>query len=76
MIDVLEMRLYDFTRGTPPELFAIAMAMRRYPSLYGKFKMGPKRKDPPARTSLSIRAEKPELLAMVPAGEEIPRNRG
>ncbi|HTF36571.1 MAG TPA: L,D-transpeptidase family protein [Myxococcota bacterium] len=72
VINVPEMRLYDFTRGTPPELFAIAIGDEEDPSLYGKFKVGPKRKDPAWHVPASIRAEKPELPAMVPAGEDNP----
>src|SRR5215831_2163547 len=72
VINVPEMRLYDFTRGMPPELFAIAIGDEEDPSLYGKFRVGPKRKDPAWYVPASIRAEKPELPAMVPAGEDNP----
>jgi len=72
VINVPEMRLYDFTRGTPPQLYGIAIGDEEDPSLYGQFKVGPKRKDPNWYVPASIRAEKPELPAVVPAGEDNP----
>jgi L,D-transpeptidase ErfK/SrfK len=72
VVNVPEMRIYDYTHGTTPELYAIAIGDEADPSLYGKFKVGPKRKSPAWYVPASIRAERPELPAVVPAGDENP----
>ncbi len=71
VINVPEMRLYDFT-VEPMEIFAAAIGDMADPSLHGKYKIGAKRKDPDWHVPQSIRAEKPELPAVVPAGPDNP----
>ena len=71
VINVPEMRLYDFT-VEPMEIFAAAIGDMADPSLHGKFKIGAKRKNPDWHVPASIRAEKPELPAVVPAGPDNP----
>lgn len=71
VINVPEMRLYDFT-VQPLEVFAAAIGDEADPSLVGEFRIGAKRKDPAWTVPASIRAEKPELPAVVPAGPDNP----
>jgi L,D-transpeptidase ErfK/SrfK len=71
VINVPEMRLYDFT-VTPMELFAAAIGDEADPSLIGEYKVGAKRTDPAWNVPKSIRAEKPELPAVVPPGPDNP----
>lgn len=71
VINVPEMRLYDF-RTDPPEVFAAAIGDMADPSLLGEFRIGAKREDPDWHVPASIRAEKPELPAVVPAGPDNP----
>jgi len=74
VINVPEMQLYDFTQlGAPePEVFAIAIGDEMDPSLVGEYRVGPKRERPVWTVPASIRAEKPELPAVVPAGPDNP----
>ena len=71
VLNVPEMRLYDFT-VEPMEIFAAAVGDMADPSLLGDFQIGAKRKDPVWHVPASIRAEKPELPATVPAGPDNP----
>lgn len=71
VINVPEMRLYDFT-VEPIEVFAAAIGDEADPSLHGEYKIGAKRKDPAWTVPASIRAEKPELPAVVPPGPDNP----
>lgn len=72
VINVPEMRLYDFTRGHEPEAFAIAIGDEIDPSLIGEFRVGARRVNPAWNVPASIRAKKPELPAVVPPGPENP----
>jgi L,D-transpeptidase ErfK/SrfK len=72
VINLPEMRLYDFTVKDGPEVFALAVGDQASPSLIGEFTIGAKRKDPTWYVPESIRAEKPELPAAVPAGPDNP----
>ncbi|CAG0977520.1 L,D-transpeptidase ErfK/SrfK [Myxococcaceae bacterium] len=72
LINVPEMRLYDFTRGGEPEVYAIAIGDDMDPSLVGDFRVGAKRKNPAWTVPASIRAERPELPAVVPPGPDNP----
>jgi len=72
VINVPEMRLYDFTPGHQPETFAIAIGDEIDPSLLGEFRVGAKRTNPAWYVPAAIRAKKPELPAVVPPGEENP----
>jgi L,D-transpeptidase ErfK/SrfK len=66
------MRLYDF-RATPvPDVYAAAVGDATDPTLLGEFRIGEKRIDPVWTVPASIRAEKPELPAVVPPGPENP----
>ena len=71
VINVPEMRLYDF-RKTPLEVYAAAIGDEADRSLKGDYKVGAKRKDPAWTVPASIRAEKPELPAVVPPGPDNP----
>ena len=71
VINVPEMRLYDFT-VKPLEVFAAAIGDEADPSLIGMYKIGQKRENPDWRVPESIRAEKPGLPAVVPAGPDNP----
>jgi len=71
VLNLPEMRLYDFT-VEPVEIFAAAIGDLADPSLHGKFRIGAKRKNPDWRVPAAIRAEKPELPAVVPAGPDNP----
>jgi L,D-transpeptidase ErfK/SrfK len=72
VINVPEMQLYDFTVAEPPEVFAIAIGDQMDPSLVGEFRIGEKRVRPAWRVPASIRAERPELPAVVPPGPDNP----
>jgi L,D-transpeptidase ErfK/SrfK len=72
VVNVPEMQLYDFTRPDEPEVFAIAIGDQMDPSLVGDFRIGTKRTDPAWRVPASIRAERPELPAIVPPGPDNP----
>lgn len=72
LINVPEMRLYDFTRGGEPQVYAIAIGDGMDPSLVGEFRVGAKRKNPAWTVPASIRAERPELPAVVPPGPDNP----
>ncbi len=71
VINVPEMRLYDFTIS-PVEIFAAAIGDMADPSLHGKYRIGAKRKNPDWNVPTSIRAAKPALPAVVPAGPDNP----
>lgn len=72
VINVPEMRLYDYTRGGAPDLYAIAIGDEMDPSLIGEFRVGAKRRNPAWTVPATIRKEKPELPAVVPPGEDNP----
>jgi L,D-transpeptidase ErfK/SrfK len=72
VINLPEMRLYDFTVENGPEVFALAIGDEASPSLIGDFVVGAKRKNPTWYVPASIRREKPELPAAVPAGPDNP----
>ncbi|MFN7954488.1 MAG: L,D-transpeptidase family protein [bacterium] len=72
VINVPEMRLYDFTVKGLPEVFAIAIGDEVDNSLMGEFKVGNKRTNPTWYVPASIRQEKPELPAQVPPGPDNP----
>jgi L,D-transpeptidase ErfK/SrfK len=72
VINLPEMRLFDYTVKNGPEVFALAIGDEASPSLIGEFVVGAKRKDPTWHVPASIRAEKPELPAEVPAGPDNP----
>jgi len=72
VINVPEMRLFDFTVPDGPEVFALAVGDQADPSIMGDFRVGPKRSNPTWNVPKSIRAKRPELPAQVPPGPENP----
>ena len=72
VVNVPEMRLYDFTVTGGPEVFAVAIGDQADPSILGEFRVGNKRENPVWNVPASIRAEHPELPARVPAGPDNP----
>jgi L,D-transpeptidase ErfK/SrfK len=72
VVNIPEMRLFDYTVKNGPEVFALAIGDEADPSILGEFKVGAKRKDPTWYVPASIRAEKPELPAAVPPGPDNP----
>jgi L,D-transpeptidase ErfK/SrfK len=72
VVNIPEMRLFDFTVRFGPEVFALAIGDQADPSILGEFKVGQKREDPSWQVPESIRAEKPELPALVPPGPDNP----
>ena len=72
VINVPEMRLYDFTVGPEPEIFAIAIGDAFDPTLLGEFRVGAKRTDPAWYVPKSILDERPGQPLVVPAGPDNP----
>jgi len=72
VINVPEMRLYDFTRNGPPEVHAIAVGDREDPTILGRFPIGQKRVDPVWYVPASILAERPGFPRTVPPGKDNP----
>ena len=73
VINVPEMRLYDYTRDpNSPTVLAIAVGDIQDPTPIGEFRVGQKRTDPVWTVPESIRAERPDLPAVVPAGPDNP----
>jgi L,D-transpeptidase ErfK/SrfK len=72
VINIPEMRLFDYTVPNGPDVFALAVGDEADRSLIGEFKVGAMRKDPAWTVPAAIRAEKPELPAVVPAGPDNP----
>jgi L,D-transpeptidase ErfK/SrfK len=72
VVNIPEMRLYDFTVKFGPDVFALAVGDEADPSLIGEFKVGAMRKNPAWTVPASIRADKPELPNVVPPGPDNP----
>lgn len=73
VVNLPELQLYDFgAGGDEPDVLALAIGDELDPSLVGEFRVGQKRINPVWRVPESIRAEKPELPAEVPAGPDNP----
>ena len=68
VINVPEMRLFDFTVENGPNVMAAAVGDPEDPTPIGDFRIRDKRVDPIWYVPKSIREEKPELPAQVPAG--------
>jgi L,D-transpeptidase ErfK/SrfK len=75
VLNVPEMRLYDFRTKPLPDVYAAAVGDPTDPTLLGTFRVGEKRVDPVWTVPASIRAEKPELPARVPPGPDNPLGR-
>jgi L,D-transpeptidase ErfK/SrfK len=72
VVNIPEMRLYDYTVKFGPDVFALAVGDEADPSLIGEFKVGAMRKDPTWTPPASIRAERPDLPSSVPPGPDNP----
>jgi L,D-transpeptidase ErfK/SrfK len=72
VLNVPEMRLYDFRAKPLPDVYAAAVGDATDPTPLGAFRIGEKRIDPVWTVPASIRAEKPELPARVPPGPDNP----
>jgi len=73
VINLPEMRLYDFTVDPErPTVLAVAIGDAVDPSPVGEFRVGGKRTDPYWNVPDSIRAERPDLPAVVPPGPDNP----
>ena len=72
VVNVPEMRLYDFTVAPGPEVFSVAVGDSVDPTILGSFRIGGKRRNPAWYVPRSIQAEKPELPPVVPPGPENP----
>jgi L,D-transpeptidase ErfK/SrfK len=72
VINVPEMRLYDFTQGPEPEVFAIAIGDAFDPTLLGEFRVGAKRTEPAWYVPKSILEERPGHPLVVPPGPDNP----
>lgn len=72
VVNVPEMRLYDFTVHPGPEVFSVAIGDAVDPTILGSFRIGTKRRNPAWNVPESIRREKPELPAVVAPGPENP----
>jgi L,D-transpeptidase ErfK/SrfK len=73
VINLPEMRLYDFTVDREqPLVLAVAIGDAVDPTPVGEFRIGAKRVDPYWNVPDSIRAERPDLPAVVPPGPNNP----
>jgi L,D-transpeptidase ErfK/SrfK len=72
VVNIPEMRLYDFSVGDTPEVFAIAIGDPVDPSPVGEYRVGEKRIDPTWSVPTSIRLQRPELPQTVPPGPDNP----
>jgi L,D-transpeptidase ErfK/SrfK len=72
VLNVPELRLYDFRAGPVPDVYAVAVGDAADPTPLGEFRVGGKRTDPVWTVPASIRAEKPYLPAQIPPGPENP----
>lgn len=73
VINLPEMRLYDFSVNPDrPTVLAVAIGDAVDPTPVGEFRVGQKRVDPYWNVPESIRAERPDLPAVVPPGPNNP----
>jgi L,D-transpeptidase ErfK/SrfK len=72
VLNVPELRLYDFRTQPEPDVYAVAVGDATDPTPVGEYRVGSKRTDPVWTVPASIRAEKPELPARVPPGPDNP----
>jgi L,D-transpeptidase ErfK/SrfK len=72
VLNVPELRLYDFRTKPEPDVYAVAVGDAADPTPVGEYRVGSKRTDPVWTVPASIRAEKPELPARVPPGPDNP----
>lgn len=72
VINLPEMRLYDFSESLGVRVFAVAIGDREDPTPIARFRIGTKRVDPFWRVPDSIRREDPSLPELVPPSEDNP----
>jgi L,D-transpeptidase ErfK/SrfK len=72
VVNIPEMRLYDFGVKDGPEVLAVAIGDAEDATPIGEFRVGTKRIDPEWRVPASILAVKPELPPVVPPGPDNP----
>ncbi|NNL86060.1 MAG: L,D-transpeptidase family protein, partial [Myxococcales bacterium] len=72
VINIPEMRLFDFTVANGPEVIAAAVGDAEDATPTGIFEIRDKRVDPVWNVPISIQREKPELPQQVPPGPENP----
>ena len=72
VINLPELRMYDFPRPGPPQVYAIAIGEVDSPTPTGSFVLGMRRAEPVWYVPDSIRGERPELPAVVPPGPANP----
>jgi L,D-transpeptidase ErfK/SrfK len=72
VLNIPEMRLYDFRTEPLPDVYAVAVGDAADPTPVGGFRIGEKRIDPVWRVPASIREKRPELPARVPPGPDNP----
>jgi L,D-transpeptidase ErfK/SrfK len=75
VLNVPELRLYDFRTAPTPDVYPVAVGDAADPTPVGEFRVGSKRTDPVWTVPASIRAEKPELPARVAPGPDNPLGR-
>ena len=72
VVNIPEMRLYDFGVEDGPEVLAVAIGDAEDATPIGEFRVGTKRIDPEWRVPASIRSVKPELPPVVAPGPDNP----
>lgn len=72
VINIPEMRLYDFTRPGVPRIYSAAVGDAEDPTPIGEFRVGAKRRNPAWYVPDSIHAEKPYLPPVVAPGPDNP----
>ncbi len=73
VINIPEMRLYDYTRDpNSPTVLSVAVGDILDPTPIAEFKVGRKRENPTWTVPASIRAERPDLPAVVAPGPDNP----
>ena len=72
VINIPEMRLFDYTVMMGPQVFAVAIGDEADRSMIGEFVVGAKRSEPAWHVPKSIREEKPDLPEVVPPGPDNP----
>ena len=72
VVNLPEMRLYDYTDGPMPRVYALAIGDLADPTPTGEFRVGARRSDPIWYVPPSIRMERPEIGPTVAPGPDNP----
>jgi L,D-transpeptidase ErfK/SrfK len=72
VVNLPEMRLYDYTESGTVRVLPVAIGDVEDPTPVAEFRIGTKREDPIWNVPRSIRSEKPDLPERVPPGPENP----